>query len=209
MSNEKPIWHWRAEYDFAYENVEWLIMVDLPWCWFNFMFQEENPSRESTIVRTAGKLTPFHFNRIPEVDDCNIQLASQRRQKKYNLKPNESLPPESFCRICNSPLQKFDVKSCKLENGKMPAEVIRDRCCTSCQFQILPKDSSTMEHFYSLLPQQMVARAEYSSLGEARCLRWEIIYFHHQKWLFFRIHKINCWRLLYPDLMCYRLVYDP
>ncbi|KAI7990216.1 Cytoplasmic tRNA 2-thiolation protein 2 [Camellia lanceoleosa] len=28
--------------------------------------KEENPSRECTIVRTAGKLTPFHFNRIPE-----------------------------------------------------------------------------------------------------------------------------------------------
>ncbi|KAL3534346.1 hypothetical protein ACH5RR_002807 [Cinchona calisaya] len=130
------------------------------------LLQEENPSRESTIVRTAGKLTPFHFNRMPEVDDCNIRLASQRRQKKYNLKPNESLPPESFCRICNSPLKKADVKSCKMEDGKMSAEVFRDTCCRSCQFQILPKDISAVEHFHSLLPLQMVARAEYNNLGE-------------------------------------------
>ncbi|XP_027069569.1 cytoplasmic tRNA 2-thiolation protein 2 isoform X2 [Coffea arabica] len=138
------------------------------------LLQEENPSRESTIVRTAGKLTPFHFNRMPEPDDCNMQLASQRRQKKYNLKPNESLPPESFCRICNSPLKKSDVKSYKLENQIMSAEDISNGCCTSCQFQILPKDISLLEHFYSLLPQQMVARGEYSCLGEDRWLREQI-----------------------------------
>ncbi|KAJ9548189.1 hypothetical protein OSB04_020732 [Centaurea solstitialis] len=56
------------------------------------LLQEENPSRECTIVRTAGKLTPFPFNRIPEADADDVQLAAQRRQKKFNLKPIESLP---------------------------------------------------------------------------------------------------------------------
>ncbi|KAF3974878.1 hypothetical protein CMV_001822 [Castanea mollissima] len=40
------------------------------------ILQEENPSRECTNVRTAGKLTPFHFNRIPESDDSIIPLAT-------------------------------------------------------------------------------------------------------------------------------------
>ncbi|XP_030518400.2 cytoplasmic tRNA 2-thiolation protein 2 isoform X2 [Rhodamnia argentea] len=48
---------------------------------FVALLQEENPSRECTIVRTAGKLTPFHFNRIPEINDCNVPLATRRRQK--------------------------------------------------------------------------------------------------------------------------------
>ncbi|KAF7148075.1 hypothetical protein RHSIM_Rhsim03G0024000 [Rhododendron simsii] len=29
------------------------------------LLQEENASRECTIVRTAGELTPFDFNRMP------------------------------------------------------------------------------------------------------------------------------------------------
>lgn len=50
------------------------------------------------MVRTAGKLTPFYFDRIPEVGNLghyNGHLASQTRQKNRNLKPNESLCPES------------------------------------------------------------------------------------------------------------------
>jgi hypothetical protein len=43
--------------------------------------QEENPSRESTIVRTAGKLIPFHFNRIPEIIEAMFhwQLEDAKR----------------------------------------------------------------------------------------------------------------------------------
>ncbi|CAI9105267.1 OLC1v1004154C1 [Oldenlandia corymbosa var. corymbosa] len=132
------------------------------------LLQAENPSRESTIFRTAGKLTPFRFNRMPEADDLNSKLATQRRQKKYNLKPNESLPPESFCRICNAPLKLSDVKSCNLENGTLSAEVIRDKCCMSCQFQVLPKDTSVLEQFFSLFPQQMEVQTEYNSSSEER-----------------------------------------
>ncbi|KAF2307935.1 hypothetical protein GH714_033463 [Hevea brasiliensis] len=72
---------------------------------FVTLLQEENPSRECTIVRTAGKLTPFHFNRIPEISDCTVPLATRRRQKRYNLKPMESMSSESFCPLCNSPLR--------------------------------------------------------------------------------------------------------
>ncbi|KAK4481702.1 hypothetical protein RD792_012610 [Penstemon davidsonii] len=121
---------------------------------------EENPSRESTIVRTAGKLTPFCFNRIPEVGNDNSHLASQRRQKKYNLKPNESLPPESFCLVCNSPLKKPDDTNLdEFYNGKTSAQIYMV-ACSSCQYQILPKEPSSLEYFYSRLPQSMIALAK-------------------------------------------------
>lgn len=125
------------------------------------VLQEENASRECTIVRTAGKLTPFDFNRMPESDDLNCHLASQRRRKKYNLKSNESLPPESFCRICNSPLSKSDLLILNdVENGQLNAGAFGPKCCLSCQFQILPKEPSSVEHFYSLLPQPIITLAK-------------------------------------------------
>lgn len=137
--------------------------------------QEENPSRECTIVRTAGKLTPFHFNRIPEGDDLNAHLASQRRQKKFNLMPNESLPPESFCLICNSPLNKSDLSSLSdVENGQLSAETFGATCCLSCQFQMLPKEPLSVEYFYSLLPQPIIARAKGGNRCNQRWLREQI-----------------------------------
>ncbi|GMP97463.1 hypothetical protein CsSME_00045706 [Camellia sinensis var. sinensis] len=139
------------------------------------VLQEENPSRECTIVRTAGKLTPFHFNRIPEGDDLNAHFASQRRQKKFNLMPNESLPPESFCSICNSPLNKSDLSSLSdVENGQLSAETFGATCCLSCQFQMLPKEPSSVEYFYSLLPQPIIARAKGGNRCNQRWLREQI-----------------------------------
>ncbi|KAK6149146.1 hypothetical protein DH2020_016671 [Rehmannia glutinosa] len=124
------------------------------------LLREENPSRESTIVRTAGKLTPFCFNRTPEVGDQNGDLASKRRQKKYNLKPNESLPPESFCLVCNSPLKKSNISSFNgFDNGEKGDEIYA-ATCSSCQYQILPKDTSSLEYFFSLLPESMTTLAK-------------------------------------------------
>jgi cytoplasmic tRNA 2-thiolation protein 2 len=139
------------------------------------LLQEENASRECTIVRTAGKLTPFDFNRMPESDDLNCHLASQRRRKKYNLKSNESLPPDSFCPICNSPLSKSDLSSLNnVENGELSAEAFGAKCCLSCQFQILPKEPSFVEHFYSLLPQPIIAVAKNDNGCNWRLLREQI-----------------------------------
>ncbi|KAH7854924.1 hypothetical protein Vadar_019136 [Vaccinium darrowii] len=88
------------------------------------LLQEENASRECTIVRTAGRLTPFDFNRMPE---------------------------ESFCPICSSPLSKSDLLNLNdVENGQLSAEAFGATCCLSWQFQILPKEPSLVEHFYSL-----------------------------------------------------------
>lgn len=137
-----------------------------------FVFQEENASRESTIVRTAGKLTPFDFNRMPASDDLNCNLASLRRQKKYNLKLNESLPPESFCPICNSPLSKSDLLSLNdVENGQLSAETFGATCCLSCLFQILPKERPSVEHFYSFLPQPIIAQSKNDNHCNRRWLR--------------------------------------
>lgn len=137
------------------------------------VLQEENSSRECTILRTAGKLTPFEFNRIRETDDCNVPLAIRRRQKRYNLKTKESISSELFCPICNSPLKNFNslnlnsLKSC--QSSRFNAA-----CCSSCQFQIIPKDPSSMENFCSLLPQQVVDRAKHGNCSNLSLLREQI-----------------------------------
>lgn len=138
-------------------------------------FQEENPSRESTIVRTAGKLKPFSFNKILEDDDCNVHSASQRRQKKYNLKPSESLPPESFCSICHSPLKNSDTTSLNSIGNDEASVGIFAETCSSCQYQILPQEPSSLESFHSLLPQQMIYLAKNSSFYKHKSLRLESV----------------------------------
>lgn len=123
-------------------------------------------------MRTAGKLTPFHFNRIPENNDSNLLSASQRRQKRFNLKPNESISSESFCPICNSPLNKPDLlRLSNLGSCQTSSDSFGAACCSSCRFQILPKNLPSMEHFYTLLPQPLIARAKHSSYGNLSLLR--------------------------------------
>ncbi|XP_062113415.1 cytoplasmic tRNA 2-thiolation protein 2 [Humulus lupulus] len=142
------------------------------------LLQEENPSRQSTIVRTAGKLTPFDFNRIPEIIDTNVPLATRRRQKRYNLKPNESISSESFCPICNSPLSKSELLSSTdvgVGDSHKNSHLFSVECCSSCQFQILPKDPISKDNFYMLLPQPLVSKAKHSSkLGNLSILREQI-----------------------------------
>ncbi|XP_010246741.1 PREDICTED: cytoplasmic tRNA 2-thiolation protein 2 isoform X2 [Nelumbo nucifera] len=140
---------------------------------FVTLLQKENPSRERTIVRTAEKLTPFHFNRLPETDDPNNHVSSRRRHKKFNPKSNESIPSELFCPICNSPLNKVDSERLKsnLRHCETSADILGISCCSSCQFQILPKKSSSKEHFYSLLPQPMIDRAKYHISRDQDLLR--------------------------------------
>ncbi|GLT74473.1 hypothetical protein SLA2020_462680 [Shorea laevis] len=138
------------------------------------LLQEENPSRECTIVRTAGKLIPFHFNRIPEIKDSRVPLATRRRQKRLDLKPNESISSESFCPICNSPVKKSDSSNLKNPESFQNSHTFSASCCSSCRFQILPKDDSSIEHLLSLLPQPMVARVGYGSIGDVSSLRDQI-----------------------------------
>lgn len=138
------------------------------------ILQEENPSRESTIMRTAGKLTPFHFNKIPELNDSSVPLASQRRQKRFNLKPNESISSESFCSLCYSPLNQSDMTSLSSHDNCKNSDIFVAACCSSCRFQIFPKGPSSMEKFYSLLPEPLVARAKHVRNGDSSLLREQI-----------------------------------
>ncbi|CAI0439584.1 unnamed protein product [Linum tenue] len=137
------------------------------------LLQEENPSRESTIVRTAGKLTPFHFNRVPEINDSNVPLATIRRQKRYNLKPQESISSESFCPICNSPVIDSNSPSWGSPKTCQFTE-FASSCCSSCQFQILPQDQLSMKEFCSLLPERLVARSKPKYNGNLDMLREQI-----------------------------------
>ncbi|KAL9409210.1 hypothetical protein AB3S75_047573 [Citrus x aurantiifolia] len=138
------------------------------------ILQEENPSRESTIMRTAGKLTPFHFNKIPELNDSSVPLASQRRQKRFNLKPNESISSESFCSLCYSPLNQSDLTSLSSHDNCKNSDIFVAACCSSCRFQIFPNDPSSMEKFYSLLPEPLIARAKHVRNGYSSLLREQI-----------------------------------
>ncbi|KAH1069874.1 hypothetical protein AAZX31_03G119900 [Glycine max] len=141
---------------------------------FVALLQEENPSRESTIVRTAGKLTPFQFNRIPEIIDGNVPLATRRRQKRYNLKSNESVSSESFCPLCNSPLDKSEITDWSNIDSHRSSDIFYNTCCSSCRFQILPSDSMAMEQFYMDLPQSVVGRAKQANNGNLSLLREQI-----------------------------------
>ncbi|XP_050380111.1 cytoplasmic tRNA 2-thiolation protein 2 [Argentina anserina] len=142
---------------------------------FVSLLQEENPSRECTIVRTAGKLIPFHFNRIQETDDSNVPLATRRRQKRYNLKPNECFSSESFCFICNGPLSKSDLLSLRtLEQCQTSPDALSAACCSSCRFQILPQDPLLLDQFSSVLPQQLVSRAKHDNYDSYSVLREQI-----------------------------------
>ncbi|KAG2244893.1 hypothetical protein Bca52824_093268 [Brassica carinata] len=124
---------------------------------FVALLQEENPSRECTIVRTAAKLTPFYFNKIPETDDSCVPMATQRRLKKFNLKYDGSMTTEAFCPICNGPLNGSDSSEGYHESDN----TLYAACCSSCRFQILPQDRSSLEHFGSLLPHHMVSQAKH------------------------------------------------
>ncbi|XP_013596924.1 PREDICTED: cytoplasmic tRNA 2-thiolation protein 2 [Brassica oleracea var. oleracea] len=121
---------------------------------FVALLQEENPSRECTIVRTAAKLTPFYFNKIPETDDSCVPMATQRRLKKFNLKYDGSMTTEAFCPICNCPLNGSD-------SSEDESDALYAACCSSCRFQILPQDGSSLEQFGSLLPHHMISQVKH------------------------------------------------
>uniref|UniRef100_A0A7N1A019 Cytoplasmic tRNA 2-thiolation protein 2 n=1 Tax=Kalanchoe fedtschenkoi TaxID=63787 RepID=A0A7N1A019_KALFE len=125
------------------------------------LLQEDNPSRESTIVRTAGKLIPFHFNRVPENLDGDIHLASRHR-KKFQVKSDLSIPTESFCSICVSPLKKdnsMSSQSAATESHTKSGDFAA-LCCSSCRYQILPSDAVLLKEFYTRLPHPITERAK-------------------------------------------------
>ncbi|CAH8344844.1 unnamed protein product [Eruca vesicaria subsp. sativa] len=135
---------------------------------FVALLQDENPSRECTIVRTAAKLTPFHFNKIPETDDSCVPMATQRRLKKFNLKYDGSMTTESFCPICNGPLNESDSSDLNTIDGCHESDALYAACCSSCRFQILPLDRSSLEHFGSLLPHHMISQVKHHQMVDSQ-----------------------------------------
>lgn len=124
-------------------------------------------------MRTAGKLTPFNFSRIPDLNESNnVPLATKRRQQRYNLKHVNSISSESFCAVCSGPLNMSDVQILiSSEADQASSSILGGTCCSSCQFQIIPQDSLSQELFLSLLPPSMVARAMHGRLDNSNSLR--------------------------------------
>uniref|UniRef100_A0A0E0MP50 Cytoplasmic tRNA 2-thiolation protein 2 n=1 Tax=Oryza punctata TaxID=4537 RepID=A0A0E0MP50_ORYPU len=115
--------------------------------------QEDNPSREHTIVRTAQKLKPFSFNKF-SADGYHDFLPSRLRPKFQKVDSDESTFSEILCLMCGSPFNESELQN--LESTKHKAQKKIDlytaHCCQSCYFQILPVGENLNEHFFSLLP---------------------------------------------------------
>lgn len=126
--------------------------------------QDENPSRESTILRTAEKLKPFHFNKFSK-NGYHDFLPSRLRSKFQNVK-DDSSTKEVLCPICGSPLDKSDLQNLKKiqENYQESIDYFISQCCQSCHFQILPKKEVPLVQFYALLPQPFTQRVNINSL---------------------------------------------
>ncbi|KAL2613451.1 hypothetical protein R1flu_025143 [Riccia fluitans] len=121
---------------------------------FITLLQEENPSREHTIVRTAAKLTSFSFN-------AEVVPPSRRRRNPRNHDKGggkSELSPEFLCSICRAPLQSSDMSpqtETTVGNGRDSSGNYADMkstCCPSCLFQIFPEDGVQAEEKYLLFP---------------------------------------------------------
>ncbi|PKA54294.1 Cytoplasmic tRNA 2-thiolation protein 2 [Apostasia shenzhenica] len=136
--------------------------------------QDENPSRERTIVRTADKLKPFSFNKFTE-DGYYDSLPAVARSKFQTLNHMES-DSEILCPICRSPLSSSDWKNVLglQANHHAKAETFVSQCCQSCRFQILPKERGSLEHFYSFLPSSMTDMTTEKTGASRRWLREQI-----------------------------------
>lgn len=155
--------------DYFYEYLE---LQHKPWfsTFFIFYLQEENPSREHTILRTAQKLKPFSFNKF-SANGYHDFLPSRLRPKFQNADSNESTFSEILCLICGSPFSESELQN--LENTKHKAQKKIDlytaHCCQSCHFQILPSATDTYGQFFSLLPKFWTEKVDTAS---ASSLRW-------------------------------------
>jgi len=144
---------------------------------FVALLQEDNPSRERTIVRTAEKLNTFSFNQLPE-SEAIYQLPRRRREALRNCMTNNRSSLELLCPICSGPLNDKDfmeiINSLGTDSGlraslvaikngattcDLPSSIFQRLCCPSCQFQILHDQKPSSQHIHSLLPDVMKKRA--------------------------------------------------
>ncbi|CAN6449238.1 unnamed protein product [Victoria cruziana] len=134
--------------------------------------QEENPSRERTILRTAEKLRPFYFNKLPESEDSE-RLSFRRRYALQKFESSGSISSDFLCPVCGSPVSEADMETVrtKLGTGLTKGVFFRSLCCPSCTSQILPEEESSMEAFYSLLPEEMIKRQKCNGTAGQNWLR--------------------------------------
>jgi cytoplasmic tRNA 2-thiolation protein 2 len=126
--------------------------------------QEDNPSREHTILRTAGKLKPFNFNKFSL---NQYEFVPSRLRSKFQFVENgEPDSPEVLCLICTSPLTATELASrrCAWQMKGLNIKEVEKfylSCCESCYFQILPKEETSIscEAFFELLPKPMTKRS--------------------------------------------------
>ncbi|KAF3333885.1 cytoplasmic tRNA 2-thiolation protein 2 [Carex littledalei] len=126
--------------------------------------REDNPSREHTILRTAGKLKPFNFNKF---SSNQYEFVPSRLRPKFQVVENgEPNSPEVLCPICTSPLSATELASrtCARQMKGLNIKEVEAfflSCCESCHFQILPKEETNIscEGFFELLPKPMVKRS--------------------------------------------------
>lgn len=142
---------------------------------FVTLLQDENPSRERTIVRTAEKLKPFSFNKFLE-NGYHDFLPSRLRPKFQNVISDQTNLSEVLCPICGSPLSESELPSSKktCETSQTSLEMFVAHCCQSCCFQILPRETASLEQFFSLLPGSMMDRMKNDMSANLSRLREQI-----------------------------------
>ncbi|MCO5614652.1 hypothetical protein L7F22_068936 [Adiantum nelumboides] len=128
--------------------------------------QEDNPSRERTIMRTAAKLQPFSFNRATSFQGLTSNRKGTNVLTLNGVQDMDDTMIESLCRLCCAPLNPHESTGTLflpqvLEPSKQQeatsttrcavlASTFWEKCCHSCQYQILQQDG--LDRTHKLLP---------------------------------------------------------
>lgn len=139
---------------------------------FVSLLQEDNPSKERTIMRTAAKLQPFSFNRPSSYESSILHKRSSHSPISNGVHVSEDEAAEALCPVCCAPLNQNESMSLvssshsfehkrwqgeNLESHVAPMNGSSSRfintCCPSCQFQIL--GGNACNETQHLLPQLM------------------------------------------------------
>ena len=95
-------------------------------------------------------------------------IPSRVRQKLQTAAKTGSNSSEVLCPICSGPLTDSDIINLKstVSVSSTRHTAFAACCCQSCRSHILPKDLSSLEGFFSLLPISLTERVEEAtSLG--------------------------------------------
>eukprot|EP00250_Pteridium_aquilinum_P004683 c14885_g1_i2 orf=661-1428(+) len=138
---------------------------------FVSLLQEDNPSRDRTIMRTAAKLQPFSFNRPWSFESSIVHKRSTHFPISKGIHFMDDALAESLCPVCCAPLNPQEFSSnilpfSNLEPNKRQEENLMsstaplittapafiEKCCPSCQYQIF---GNGLDETHNLLPQLM------------------------------------------------------